>query len=183
MKHQLIVVLTAAAVGCGSSAPAPTVDLGPTSIPVDGSMLADDGGGPLDLARPATADLSMPALADGGDKSYSLSAGYCFTFATATAKDAMSMSCGDLYALSGANVDLSNGVGSSSLCDLPGPYGSLAAVPTDYSGCAWTSYLEGGGGLAKHGLIVRDMSGAHHYRAYIVSNTQPALIFSFLKID
>ena len=86
-------------------------------------------------------------------------------------------------ALSGANVDLSNGAGSSQLCLLSGSYGSLGAVPSSYASCAWSTYIEGGGGLANSGVIVLDSAGLHHYRMWIASNTLPDLIFQFAQID
>jgi hypothetical protein len=86
-------------------------------------------------------------------------------------------------ALSGAMVDLSNGAGSSQLCLLSGTFTSLAAVPSSYASCAWTTYIEGGGGLANQGVIVRGSTGTHHYRMWIASNTLPDLAFSFAQID
>jgi hypothetical protein len=86
-------------------------------------------------------------------------------------------------ALEGAMVDLSNGAGSSQLCLLSGTFASLDAVPSSYASCAWTTYVEGGGGLADQGLIVLDSTGTHHYRMWIASNNLPSLIFAFAPID
>jgi hypothetical protein len=110
-----------------------------------------------------------------------MQAGQCFTFATKMIGSNMGQACGDWLGLSGANVDIS-GIGSN-LCPLSGTYTSLSAVPSDYSTCAWTSYIEGLNGLANTGVIVRDAAtGTHHYRVRILSNS-PTLDFSFATID
>ncbi len=122
--------------------------------------------------------------AGGGDSgaSNSLPAGDCFTFATQKAEPYTS-ACGDFMAMTGANVDLNAGAGSSQLCLLSGNYPSLAAVPSSYASCTWTTYIEGSAGLANHGVIVLDSTGQHHYRMWIASNTLPNLLFSFADID
>ena len=59
--------------------------------------------------------------------------------------------CGDIMGLTGANVDLQspNGPdGMGNFCPQTGSFTSLASVPTDYSACAWTPYVEGIVGLA-----------------------------------
>jgi hypothetical protein len=86
-------------------------------------------------------------------------------------------------ALTGAKVDLSAGAGSSQLCLLSGTYASLSEVPTSYASCAWTTYVEGGDGLANRGVIVVDSTGQHHDRMWIASNNLPNLLFSFANID
>ncbi len=93
----------------------------------------------------------------------------------------MSMTCGDMQGLAGANVDLS--APGEGLCLLPGTYTTLASIPTDYTSCTFSSYVEGFEGLADHGLIVADAAGSHHYRVHIVSNTNPTLVFEFDAID
>jgi hypothetical protein len=166
MRTALMILLTAA-FGCGGARPGSRVD--------SGSMDQSSS----DLAAP-------PDLADSGgsgEMTYSLAAGDCFTFATSTSSQSGGRACGDLLALSGGNVDLSNGAGSSQLCLLSGTYTSLTAVPASYASCAWTTYIEGLGGLADAGLIVLDSTGSHHYRLHVVSETLPDLIFSFASID
>jgi hypothetical protein len=110
--------------------------------------------------------------------------GGCFTLATGTATTDNPCTTGDLYLLTGENVDLdSANQGEPAYCVKPGPATSLAAVSSDYAGCAWEAYVEGINGLADTGYVVRDRTGAHHYRMQIVSNTLPALKFHYAPID
>jgi len=71
--------------------------------------------------------------------------------------------------------------GGSDLCQLSGTHSNLAAVPSDYSTCAWTNYIEGGFDLANVGIIVR--AGTHHWRLHVTSNALPTLVFEFATID
>ncbi len=166
----------------------PLVDSG--SAQADSGMAAADSGTPIDAgtivdAGSQVTDSGMTADA-GSEQTYMLNTGDCFTFATASSMHSNGMDCGDILALSGANVDLSSPFGADGnggFCDLPGTYTSLASVPTSYASCAWMSYIEGINGLTNHGLIVRDAAHVHHYRVHVLSNTQPALIFSFAQID
>lgn len=96
---------------------------------------------------------------------------------------------GDLYLLTGFNVDLSCG-GNDCFCLIgsengwmPAEYGTLSDIPTDYAACQWTSYVEGIEGLTRVGLILRDRAGAHHYRFYIHDNTLPVLRYEIDQID
>lgn len=109
--------------------------------------------------------------------------GSCFSFATGTYDSSNPCTAGELYTLAGANVDLSSGGSTNTLCELTGPYTRLTDVPRSYASCAWTTYIEGLAGLANEGLIVRDSTGAHHYRVYIVSNTLPNLTIDWDTID
>ncbi len=183
----LIVVLALGA--CGTS-PAKDADAGvsgDSGVSGDGGATVDagapgDGGGALDAAM----DGGSSDAGAGGDTTYMLPTGNCFTFSTATAMDAMSMTCGDMQALSGANVDLDSPAGPDSMggfCPLVGTFTSLSMVPSSYASCAWTSYIEGLDSLADHGFIVRDATHTHHYRMRIVSNALPALVFAFDAID
>lgn len=108
--------------------------------------------------------------------------GSCFSFATGT-YDSSNPCTADLYTLAGAKVDLASGSNMNSLCLLTGPYAGLADVPRSYASCAWTSYVEGGNGLANEGLIVAASGGTHHYRVYIESNTLPNLVIDWDAID
>jgi hypothetical protein len=138
----------------------------------------DAGAGSTDSGMPGV-DAGSSAPDAGGETTFMLATGDCFTFATASSMPSNSHTCGDMLALAGANVD----IGGSSFCELPGTFTSLASVPTSYASCMWESYVEGGNGLANHGLIVLDAAQAHHYRVRIVSNTLPTLVFSFAQID
>jgi hypothetical protein len=138
----------------------------------DASVTADstapsDGGGALD----GSTDAHMVTI--GAD--------VCYTFATASG-DYSDPCSGDMYTEAGANIDIAAGSGSSALCLVSGTYSSLAAVPSDYSTCAWSNYVEGGGGLTDQGLIVLDAAGVHHYRVWIQSNS-PNLVFSWDRLD
>lgn len=109
--------------------------------------------------------------------------GACFDLATGHV-DSSNPCTADLYFQVGANVDLSSADASGTpFCPKTGTFTSLDAVPTDYSTCAWTNYVEGMTGLANTGYIVRDRAQAHHYRMQIVSNTAPTLVFNYQKID
>jgi hypothetical protein len=197
-----LVVFCAALGACGSStagdAGAPDALAADSGLPLDAAQSVMDGGpsdsglaqdsgqSSADSGSPADSGSSVPdsgsaADAGGSETTYMLNVGDCFTFATATSMAMNGMSCGDLFALSGANVDLETP--GSGLCDLPGTFTSLASVPSSYASCVWSSYLEGLNGLTNHGVIVRDAAGAHHYRMRILSNAQPALVFSFAPID
>jgi hypothetical protein len=89
---------------------------------------------------------------------------------------------GEIYTLSGINVDISSGGNTDTLCHLNGPFATLGDVPTNYAACMWTRYVEGLDPLNNHGLIVRDATAMHHYRARIVSNN-PALVLQWDTID
>jgi hypothetical protein len=144
----------------------------------DAAMLADASGSGVDAAA--------GGMDAGTETTYMLQVGYCFTFATATGMDSHSMSCGDFLTLSGANVDLETDPGPDGMggfCPLMGTFTTLASVPSSFAACAWTNYVEGIGGLANTGYIVRDAAHAHHYKMRVISNTQPTLIFSFAMID
>ena len=110
----------------------------------------------------------------------------CFTLATGTS-DANNPCDGDLYFLTGANVDLGAAAAGTPYCipasGMPAPAASLLDVPTDYSACMWTGYVEGGNGLANTGFIVRDASATHHYRMHVTSNTLPTFVFEYDAID
>ncbi|MFT3712301.1 MAG: hypothetical protein QM817_32040 [Archangium sp.] len=135
-----------------------------------GGGAATGGGGAATGGGSATGDA-------GVDPTYTLAAGDCFFFATATSQDSMSMNCGDMVAL---GVDISS---NSGFCDLPTTYASLSAVPTSYASCSWSSYVEVNlGPDTGHSLIVRDAAMVHHYRMRIVSKTG-SLRFSFDRID
>lgn len=184
MRFSCFVLFIALALGACSTNTA-TRDTGTAT---DASSAIDsgtpiDGGDPID----STAPLDAGSTPDSGDTTYMLVPGNCFTFATATSMDAMSMTCGDMQSLGG---DLSSPGGPDSmggLCQLTGTFTSLSAVPTSYAGCSWSSYLEVNlsSGLADHGLIVRDATHVHHYRLHVVDSapTHPTLVFSFAQID
>lgn len=108
----------------------------------------------------------------------------CFELATGKVDTANPCTFGDLVFLTGAMVDLdSKNQGVPAYCPQTGSFTDLASVPSDDSACAWTSYVEGGAGLANTGYIVRDATGAHHYKMQIVSNTLPSFVFRYAKID
>jgi hypothetical protein len=112
-----------------------------------------------------------------------VSKGGCFTLATATASTDNPCLTGDLYFLTGVNVDLdSANLGEPAYC-VTGKAADLAAVPSDYAACAWQGYIEGADGLQDTGYVVRDRTGAHHYQMQIVSNTLPNLQLHLAKID
>ena len=150
-----------------------SVDSGPrpdTGMPIDSSVPRDTG-----------------SAADSGETTYMLVSGNCFTFATATSVDAMSMTCGDIQSLGG---DLSTPSGPDSMggiCELTGTFTSVSAVPTSYATCAWSSYLEVNlsSGLAEHGLIVLDATHTHHYRLHVNASapSHPTRGFGFAPID
>jgi hypothetical protein len=185
-----LVTLLASAplVGCGGSTPAtdsgtPAADTG-TPGTDSGTPAADTGTPAADSGTPGT-DSGTPAT-DAGETTYMMAAGSCFTFATASSMPMGGMECGDIMGLTGANVDLQspNGPdGMGNFCPQTGTFTSLASVPTDYSACAWTAYVEGIVGLANTGYIVRDAAQTHHYRMRVISNTLPNLVFSFAQID
>lgn len=138
---------------------------------IDAAMTVDTGGGG----------------ADSGDTLYMLVSGDCFTFATATSMDAMSMTCGDIQSLGGDLSTPGGPDGMGGICEVTGTFTSVEAVPTSYAGCAWESYLEVNlsDGLADHGLIVRDASQTHHYRLHVIASapSHPTLVFGFAQID
>jgi hypothetical protein len=182
----LISAIAACPMACSSSNPGASEG--------SGSDSGGDGGSSGDTSSSEAASSPDSSDGEGGssvdgpvgdgntEMTYSLPAGQCFTLGTATSQP-FTAACGDFMALSGSNVDLQSGAGSSQLCLLSGTYSSLASVPASYASCTWTSYVEGGSGLANAGVIVLDRTGEHHYRMRIVSNTQPALVFSFADID
>lgn len=109
--------------------------------------------------------------------------GGCFTLATGIANADNPCMTGDLYFLTGVNVDLdSANLGTPAYC-VTGSAADLDSVPSDYAACAWMGYIEGADGLQDTGYVVRDRTGAHHYRMQIVSNTLPDLQFHYAQID
>lgn len=105
----------------------------------------------------------------------------CFSFATGEATP--NNPCdGDIYFLTGINVDL-EAVQSGGFCPQPGTYTTLASVPSDYTACAFQSYVEGADGLANTGYIVVDAAALHHYRMQIITNDLPTIRFRFDSID
>ncbi len=184
MRILFLTLVSALALGACSTSPA-TRDAGAaidTGSAID-TATAIDTGAPIDSS--ATPDTG--SAIDSGETTYMLVPGNCFTFATATSMDAMSMTCGDIQSLGG---DLSSPGGPDSMggiCQLTGTFTSVSAVPTSYASCAWSSYLEVNlsSGLADHGLIVRDASHAHHYRLHVVASapSHPTLVFGFAQID
>lgn len=159
---------------CGGGS-TPTTDAATTS---DSGAVVDSGGSTDDAA---TSDAGSTVDAGSNETTYMLETNYCFTFATATSMDSMSHTCGDMNALAGFMVDLA--APGDAFCAQTGTFTSLSDVPTSYASCAWMPYVEGADSLANHAFIVRDASGAHHYRMRIVSNALPALVFSFDAID
>jgi len=101
--------------------------------------------------------------------------------------DAMSMTCGDVQSLGGDLSTPSRPDSMGGLCQLTGTFTSVRAVPTDYTACAWSSYLEVNlsDGLADHGLILRDATQTHHYRLHVTDSapSHPTLVFAFEQID
>jgi hypothetical protein len=176
----LALVSSLALVACGGTGTA-TPDAGTAN---DAGTASDTG-----TASDASAPSDSAAPIDTGivETTYMLAPGDCFTFATATSMDAMSMTCGDLQSLGG---DLSTPSGPDSMggiCEVTGTFTSVSAVPTDYASCAWSSYLEVNlsDGLADHGLIVRDATHTHHYRLHVTESapSHPTLVFAFEAID
>lgn len=197
------------AVGCGAegggvgpmASDAAAVETGPSgdrpdATPLEGGTgdTATDGVGMeagADVGRDAPAsdaadagktDVDTPDTPAG--RSATIPPHTCFDLATGTGS-AASPCKAHLYTWEGAKVDISagSGFGGSNLCELAGTYADLSSVPTSYATCAWTGYVEGALGLAKHALIVRDEVGPHHYRVWIESNELPALIVRWSAID
>ena len=181
----LALACSLALVACGTGA----------ATPDTGSMAPDTGAATPDTGAVADTGTAVDASgprdagggADSGETTYMLAPGNCFTFATATSMDAMSMTCGDIQSLGG---DLSTPAGPDSMggiCELSGTFTSVSAVPTSYASCAWSSYLEVNlsAGLADHGLIVRDATQTHHYRVHVIDSapSHPTLVFGFAPID
>jgi hypothetical protein len=107
----------------------------------------------------------------------------CFKLSTATAKDG---SCtgeddGDIYFWEGANVDIFSD--NEIFCLLEGEFTDLESVPSDYSECDWTHYVEGMSGLENTGLIVQDVSSTHYYKMRIIDNELPQITFEYEEID
>jgi hypothetical protein len=146
------------------------------------SATSSSGAGGASASGGGSASGGNAGSGGNGGASTSLPAGDCFTFATKKAQP-YTTACGDFMALTGAKIDLNAGAGSAQLCLLTGNYSSLAAVPTSYAACTWTSYIEGSAGLADSGVIVLDNTGQHHYRMWIEANELPNLLFSFAAID
>lgn len=158
---------------------------------IDAAVSSQDSGPVADSATPALDAFEAPEqdAAAGHDATtppsetvYRMQVTECFTFATATSEDALGDTCGDMFGLEGLHVDLGT-TGEGGFCLLPGTYSSLAAVPSDFSGCTFTSYVEGADGLSDAGMIVRSPDGATYYRVRIISNELPELVFSFARID
>ena len=89
----------------------------------------------------------------------------------------------DLYTMQGQNVDMSSASSFAAICLLGGVFQNIDQVPSDYSKCSWSSYLEGMEGLAGRALILRDRSTQHHYKWFVQSNTLPVIIFNQATID
>jgi hypothetical protein len=154
-------------VDAGRDAASATVDAATASI--DTGAVAIDSGA------------FTPDAGSVAEPTHRMANNECYTFATMTSVDSMSGTCGDMQGLTGINVDLSTP--DSGFCPLTGTFTSLASVPSDYSACAWTSYVEGADPLANRGYIVRDAAHVHHYKMRIISNLNPTLVFSFAQID
>ncbi len=171
----------AGAVGGGSAATGGGVgSLGGGAAATGGGSTSSGGGSAATGGGSSSAGGGTQTDA-GSDMSYTMPPGDCFTFATAMLGSNNGQSCGDWLGLQGENVDLA-GIGSN-LCLLDGTYTSLSQVPSSYTACQFTSYIEGGNGLAGSGIIVIDAAtSTHHYKVYVVTNT-PSLVFSFAKID
>lgn len=117
------------------------------------------------------------------DTTLTLTGLICLDLATG-ATDTTNPCKGDIIFLQGANVDLqTNGNASPTFCTKPGTFQSLASIPKDYSTCTWDPYVEGAGGLANTGYVLRDAAGTHHYRFWIVDNKGSTITFQLEKID
>ncbi len=160
-----------------------------TGSAVDATGAVDAGARDVATVTDTGASTDVGSTADTGTSSATVSmlaTDQCFTFATGTAMASGSTLCGDMVALTGANVDLQSPDGPDAMggfCELPGTFTALASVPSSYASCAWSAYVEGALGLANHGLVVRDAAHVHHYRVRVVSNTLPRLVFEYARID
>ncbi len=107
----------------------------------------------------------------------------CWTLATGAAVPSSTCATGDIVLMVGANVDLSSSGQTPVFCPITGTFSSAASIPADYSSCAWTDYIEGIGGLADTGYIVRNTAMTHHWKLRIAGNTLPNFDAELLPID
>lgn len=196
MKSMLPSLLVGVALSAACSAPNSGDDAATQSdatrsdtATTDTGSSTPDSSPSVDSGQPdvaAQTDTGPTPDASADEHPTTLSTKQCFFFATGMAT--LDNPChGELFTLEGAMVDLGTGGGSNSgmggLCEQPGTYPDLASVPHDYSACTWSEYVEGGGGLANHGILVRSMDNLHHYRMWIQSNALPNLVFRWDMID
>ena len=148
-----------------------------------GSTTVNPGGGDLGGAGGDMALGAVDMAAPANQKHVTTAAGSCYTLATAGSTQ--DNPCGaDVVFLQGALVDVSAASGAANvLCQLTGTFASAAEVPSDYKACAFTPYIEGGGGLAGAGIIVIDRAMAHHYKWRVASNTGASIVFDQIQID
>jgi hypothetical protein len=204
--HALVVTLLVCCTACGSSGDDGAThagtstgdDTGSTSSGVDASTtINDDGASTTSAGDDASTSSSSSGSSDGGASTSDTGTGGdsgmlyevdvsqspCFELATGTANADNPCANGDLYFLSGFNVDLDSANQAEPAYCVTGEAAGLDDVPSDYAACSWQGYIEGADGLANTGYVVRDRLGAHHYRMQIVSNTLPVLTFHFDAID
>lgn len=163
------------AVGDVSAADADAVD----------AIALPDLGPSKDISPEVSSDTGTDTGSGGGQTlAWDVSAGDgCVVLATATASASNTCSAGDFMLLSGANVDLESASPGMPVFCPEGSPASAAAIPSDYSACAWTDYLEGMGGLEGTGYIVRDRSGGHHWKMRIDTDQGTAFSASLVAID
>jgi hypothetical protein len=186
----LLTILVSSSAGCGSGDGGSTGTAGTgggTSTAGTGgdTSTGGTGGGTSTGGTGGGAGTSSTGSGGAAPMLYvvDVSQGGCFTLATATASADNPCLTGDLYFLTGVNVDLDSAdLGTPAYC-VKGSAADLDAVPSDYAACAWEGYIEGADGLQDTGYVVRDRTGAHHYRMQVVSNAVPDLKLHYAKID
>lgn len=168
-----------------------------------GDVAVADAPGPVDITQPKDADGAKDAdsakdIASTQDTGSSKDTGSttgtpltwdvgqgdgCVVLATATCSVSNTCSTGDFLLLAGANVDLMSASQSSPAFCPQGSPATVSDIPSDYSTCAWTDYVEGMGGLDGTGYIVRDRNGAHHWKLRIDHDQGSVFEATLLAID
>lgn len=120
---------------------------------------------------------------ENNDKRMEINVDSCFRLSTATAKDGLcnGEDDGDISFWEGAKIDIHSD--SEIFCLQEGEFADLESVPSDYTDCDWTYYVEGMSGLENTGLIVKDVSSNHYYKMRIIDNELPQITFEYEEIN
>jgi len=182
MRRTILILLGVGAVlsGCGDDATSSGASTGDGDT--SGSTSAAGGGNTGGSGSGGDASTTGTGGADASLHEIDVTQTPCFELATGNANADNPCVSGDLYFLTGANVDLS-AEGSGGYCVKPGTFTTLDAVPSDYAGCNFETYVEGGDPLDNTGYVVQDRADAHRYKMQIVENGLPTLTFRYTQID
>jgi hypothetical protein len=108
----------------------------------------------------------------------------CFELSSGSAKTDPECENEDFHFRTGGRVDI--GLKEEIFCLQQGTFTDLDSVPSDYSDCNRSNYVEGSlgeEGLKNKAAIVRDVSNDHHYKMRFIENELPTITFEYKQID